>query len=547
MHEQQIDHWRKTAQRLAEDNEALRRERSTLAARVEELEGQLEVARVALVVLERELRHRSERAGKKNDDAGGAGERDAGDREGPVASQRGEGACGTRKRGQRPGAPGHGRRSYEHLPTEEVVHEPGELACSICGTPYERLPGEERCEELDWVVSVRRIVHRRPRYRRCCRCAPTPGIVTAPPPPKAIAKGRFSSRFLARLLVAKFVVGLPCQRLITQLELEGASFSAGTLAGVFSSLACLLAPVAQAIRERNAAAEVLHVDETSWPVFVKLPERPNHRWWLWVFISADTVCYQIKPARGAAVLAEHLGVDLSAEKPSLPDGRRLVLCSDFYTSYQSLGAKVEGIDNSWCWAHVRRHFLRAGEAHPDTLSEWSARWIEHIAALFKAHKAFVLAEAGSAKEKKAKRALKEALAAIDAARATEAADPELPKPAAKVLAMVEREWPGLLLPVFDATLELDNNVAERGLRSPVVGRKNYYGSGAAWSAQLAADAWTVCATVAKAGWNPLVYLTSYLEACADNGGKPPKDKKLAAFLPWSASAKNSARWKARAP
>src|SRR5439155_26568952 len=38
-------------------------------------------------------------------------------------------------------------------------------------TPYERLPGEERCEGLDWVVSVRRIVHSRPRYRRCCRCA----------------------------------------------------------------------------------------------------------------------------------------------------------------------------------------------------------------------------------------------------------------------------------------------------------------------------------------------------------------------------------------
>jgi transposase len=33
---------------------------------------------------------------------------------------------------------------------------------------------------------------------------------------------------------------------------------------------------------------------------------------------------------------------------------------------------------------------------------------------------------------------------------------------------------------------LDNNAAERVLRNPVVGRKNYDGSGSVWSAHLAA-------------------------------------------------------------
>ena len=33
---------------------------------------------------------------------------------------------------------------------------------------------------------------------------------------------------------------------------------------------------------------------------------------------------------------------------------------------------------------------------------------------------------------------------------------------------------------------LDNNTAERAQRGPVVGRKNYYGSGAVWSGRLAA-------------------------------------------------------------
>ncbi len=40
----------------------------------------------------------------------------------------------------------------------------------------------------------------------------------------------------------------------------------------------------------------------------------------------------------------------------------LVLSTDFYVAYQSL-ARVEGVDPLWCWAHIRRYFIRAGDAH----------------------------------------------------------------------------------------------------------------------------------------------------------------------------------------
>ena len=324
-----------TARRLGEECQGLRAERDALQAKVAELGAQLDAAKTALVDLARELRHRSERAGRTGGDGeeggspGGGGDGAATDSPGG-----GEGAA-KRGRGQRRGAKGHGRRSYEHLPTEEVVHEPDELACRSCGAHYERLPGEDRSEELDWAVVLRRVVHRRPRYRRTCRCEGTKGVITAPPPPKAIAEGRFSAGSVARLVVAKYVVGVPCQRLISLLAMEGARFSAGTLAGVLSSTAPLLAPLAEAIRQRNAAAGVLHADETSWPVFVELPDRPKRRWWLWVFISAGTVAYALKPSRAADVVAEHLGIDLGAERPCLPDGREIILCSDFYSAYRS--------------------------------------------------------------------------------------------------------------------------------------------------------------------------------------------------------------------
>jgi transposase len=77
---------------------------------------------------------------------------------------------------------------------------------------------------------------------------------------------------------------------------------------------------------------------------------------------------------------------------------------------------------------------------------------------------------------------------------------------------------------------MDNNTAERTLRTPVVGRKNYYGSGSVWSAHLAARMFSVLQTILLWGLNPHHWLSTFLQACADHGGTCPPD--LRAFLPW---------------
>ena len=54
--------------------------------------------------------------------------------------------------------------------------------------------------------------------------------------------------------------------------------------------------------------------------------------------------------------------------------RQLVVSSDFYSGYASAGRKARGLVNLYCWAHVRRHFVRAGDANPDQLSETRMPW-----------------------------------------------------------------------------------------------------------------------------------------------------------------------------
>ncbi len=68
------------------------------------------------------------------------------------------------------------------------------------------------------------------------------------------------------------------------------------------------------------------------------------------------------------------------------------------------------------------------------------------------------------------------------------------------------------------------------LRNPVVGRKNYYGSGSVWSGMLATIIFTILQTLLKNNIDPQKWLFEYFNACADNGGKPPEG--LDSFLPW---------------
>jgi transposase len=160
-----------------------------------------------------------------------------------------------------------------------------------------------------------------------------------------------------------------------------------TLAGTCAQ-AGALAAVAEAVTERSRGSWHLHADETTWRVFAPRDGSGPAKWWLWVFLGADTVCFVKDPTRSGAVLARHAGIDqdtgqLSADQDGGP--RRLVISSDFYAVYSSAGKKADGLLNLYCWAHIRRCFVRAGDADPARLTYWTAAWLERVKGLNAAH------------------------------------------------------------------------------------------------------------------------------------------------------------------
>ena len=82
-------------------------------------------------------------------------------------------------------------------------------------------------------------------------------------------------------------------------------------------------------------------------------------------------------------------------------------------------------------------------------------------------------------------------------------------------------------------IPIDNSEAERLLRAAAVGRKNYYGSGAIWSAEFAAMMFSLFHTLLLWGINPRQWLHEYLCDCARFGGTPPPD--VSRYVPWQMS------------
>ncbi len=109
-------------------------------------------------------------------------------------------------------------------------------------------------------------------------------------------------------------------------------------------------------------------------------------------------------------------------------------------------------------------------------------------------------------------------------------DKMLLESAKKLLKSLKNHWEGLIVFVEHPKIPMDNNTAERGLRPCVVGRKNYYGSGSIWSAELSASLFTIFETLKLWGINVHTWLLAYLQECAMLGSNAPDE--IDKFLPW---------------
>jgi transposase len=379
------------------------------------------------------------------------------------------------RRGQRKDRPGPTRRDYSHLPVVEDLRElPHQQVCPQCGAAL--VPSDtEDSEQVEIEVRAYRRRIRRRRYQRTCSCSHCPRTVTAAPAPKLIPKGVLGVSVWVEILLDKFASYRPTERLLAQWRLLGLDVAAGTVTGGLQRLEPLFQPLYDTLLERNAAAAFAQADETRWMVFVAREGKAGYRWWLWVFLGADTVAFRLDPTRSHDVPEGHFPADAD-----------VVLMVDRYSAYKAMAQVKRGsVVLVFCWAHVRRDFVKVGKGWPGH-KEWALAWLRRIRELYCADRRRRGSKADSAEYTTADAELRRAVAAMQAQADAESAEPNLPTPCREVLTSLQEHWPGLTRFLDDPRIPLDNNASERRARGPAVARKNYYGSGALWSGRLAA-------------------------------------------------------------
>jgi transposase len=429
-----------------------------------------------------------------------------------------------RPRGRQPGQPAPRRRDYSHLPVREQVIELPEVdqVCPVCGQPLKAC-GSEDSEQLEIEIIVFRRVIQRQRGQRTCDC-PGPRTCLAPPAPKLIPKSLLGTSVWVEILLDKFASYRPTHRLLEQWRSLGLDLAPGTITDGLHRLEPLFAPIRAALLKRNREAHYKQADETRWLVFVEAQGKVGFGWWLWAFSSDDTVVYILDISRSHHVPEDHY-----------PAGAGGVLMVDRYSAYKAMAQVKNGLlILAFCWAHVRRDFVRVGKGWPE-LKPWALQWLKRIRELYRLHRERLADPADAARHE----ALQQGVAAMRQQLDTELADAALRAPARKVLTSLHEHWAGLTLFVDDPRIPMDNNRSERILRGPALGRKNFYGSGSLWSGRLAAALFSILATLKLWKINPRLWLQWYLQSCAEAGGPAPKD--IEPFLPWNLSEEMRAK------
>jgi transposase len=406
--------------------------------------------------------------------------------------------------------------------------------------------------EIVWEVHLFRRFVACQQYEQACSC-PKPGLpqrVVAPAPAPLIERGLLSVESIVEGLLRKFLYYMPVERLAAEWRQLGVAISPGTWCGIFQRLVPLFGPLVEALLQACRADRQWLMDETRWAVFVELEGKGSSRWWLWVAVSPRVKFYLLSPSRGSGVPKDFFGYDPSKGQCQWTGP----LMVDRYSSYKFLARLLT---LAFCWTHVRRDFVEAQAGATADQVAWAQAWIERIGGLYqlngrrlelgqdpkepKLPAPFVRmdpARRAGVDYQKADQSMRQAVAVFQGQREAELIPEQLPLRRRKILESLREHWSGLTLFVENPEIPLDNNGAERALRSGALARNNFYGSGSVWSGELLAMRLTILPTGLVHQLNLRGYLIDYLKACAENGGQAPKD--LDSWLPWNYQRKETA-------
>jgi hypothetical protein len=294
--------------------------------------------------------------------------------------------------------------------------------------------------------------------------------------------GAFSDEVAIDVAVAKYADHLPIERYVKQAERAGLKgVNPQTLIEQTHFLADFLEPVYLALKQGIEKSYYLNADETTWKM---LEGDDRSRWQLWGFFGGNHAYYEAHDTRAGSVVSEFLKNCVAQ-----------FVVSDAFSGYGK-GVKAAGKKNSYCNAHARRGFTDAEENYPE-----ATKAIEFYDKIYEIEREIKEAPPELKLKVRQERSLPLMKALRDYAFELNC----LPTSAVgHAQNYFLKYWEGLTRFLHDGRLPIDNNLAERGMRGPVLGRKNFYGNHS------------------KRGARTMAILYSLIESCKLNRVEPSR-------------------------
>ncbi len=405
----------------------------------------------------------------------------------------------------------------DHIPRQEIELTTGDDDCAKCGGTLRRL-GEDVTEELEYVPGrfiVNRIVQ--PRFA----CAGCEGFTQASLPSRPIERGRPGPGLLAHVLVSKYADHLPLYRQSQIFERDGLDLDRSTLADWVGQPTALLEPLADAIGRHVLAGQTIFADDT--PVKMLAPgtgKTATARLWAygrderpWDGSAPPASWYQFLPDRKGQHPRDHLA------------GYRGWMHADGYTGFEDLYRSGD-IREVACMAHVRRKFVDVHRAQGSAIADEAIRRIAQLYIVEKEARGSPPDKRVEIRQAKAKSVFDDLETWLHLQLLSISGKSQLAMAIRYALTRMKR-----LRPYLDhGVLELDNNTAERAIRSVAIGRKNYLFVGSLTGVRAAAIAYTLIETAKLNGDDPQAWLADTLALIPDY-----KITRVDNLLPWNAA------------